>query len=120
MTTTASETPAQVTSAEPQNAFTREAEKILDRAQLAIDAIEGGVEDLNGAMVELLLLAKYDLPDEARAEVEFAADNLGAEANELFGALGHHFEELRKELVAAAEEDGEDENEPSLPLIATE
>ena len=98
MTTTAFETPAQVTSAEPQNAFARAAEEILDRAQLAIDAIEGGVDDLNSSMVELLLLVKYDLPDEARAEVEFAADNLGAEVNELFSALSHHFEKLRKEL----------------------
>ncbi len=118
MTTTASETPAQVTSAEPQNAFTREAEKILDRAQLAIDAIEGGVEDLNGTMVELLGLA--NLPDEARAQVEFAADHLGAMTNELLDAIGYRFKELRKELVAAAAEDGDDENEPSLPLIATE
>ena len=70
MTITAPGTPAQVASDKPQNAFGRKVENILDRAELAIDAIEGGVEDLNGTMVELQGLAEY-LPDEARAEVEF-------------------------------------------------
>jgi hypothetical protein len=110
MTNIVSETHAQPTPAEPLNAVAQEAEDILCRAELAIEAIEGGVDNLNSSMAELLLLAKYDLQDDqAKAEVEVAANDLGIEANELFHALSSHFRELRN-WVAAAAADAEDED----------
>ena len=66
--------------------------------------IEGGVDDLNSSMVELLLLVKYDLPDEASGLSEVGIRRLltkfsgAVEVNELFSALSDHFEKLRKEL----------------------
>lgn len=110
MTSTATETSAQVTSTEPRNAVEREAEEILDRAQLAIDAIEGGVDDLNSSMVELLILAT-DLPDEAGAEVQTSGNDLGVEANEMFKTLDHHLEQLRQFVITAAADEDEEEDE---------
>ena len=111
MTNTVSEVHAQPTPAEPLNAVGQEAEDILSRAEQAIEAIEGGVDNLNSSMVELLLLAKYDLQDDqAKAEVEVAANDLGAEANEMFSALSSHFGELRKWAAAAANVVDEDED----------
>lgn len=110
MTNTVSEAHAQSTSAEPLNTATREAKRILGAARFAIDAIEGWVDDLNTAMTELLLLAN-DLPDDqSRAEVKMAANDLGAKANEMVSDLDCHLEDLHKEVIAAAA-DVEDEDE---------
>jgi hypothetical protein len=105
MTITTIETAVQA--AEPPNDSARreDLQDILDQARDAVQQIEVGVDEINGVMVDLIILAA-DLPNSD--DVRALADNLGAEANELFEALDRHFAELRREVAADAGEEGED------------
>jgi hypothetical protein len=80
-----------------------EAKRILNEAQSAIGHIEIAVDDLNSLMVELLW--SHNLSEEAQD----LANDLGGEANKLWGDLNKHFERLRREI--AADDDDEDESE---------
>jgi hypothetical protein len=94
-------------SIDDQVAARDETKRILGEAREAIDAIEVGVDDLNSLMIELLW-PPSNLSEEAQA----SANDLGGEANRLFGALQKHFEALRREIAAddGAEAD-EDDND---------
>jgi hypothetical protein len=80
-----------------------EAKRILNEAQSAIGHIEIAVDDLNSLMVELLW--SHNLSEEAQD----LANDLGGEANKLWGDLNKHFERLRREIAAADDDDDESE-----------
>src|SRR4051812_45648106 len=80
-----------------------EAKRILNEAREAISAIEVGVDDLVSLMVELLW-PKNNLSEDVQALV----NDLGGEANRLFGDLDKHFERLRREIAA---DDGDEDND---------
>jgi hypothetical protein len=95
MTNTSSETPAQVTSTEPQSDAAREElEDILHRARNAAQEIEVGVDELNSCMVELLW------SDGLSEDAQVLINDIGAEANELFANLDKHLDGLRREIIA--------------------
>jgi hypothetical protein len=80
MTVIPIETTTQAASTEPPtDAAPREdLEDILDQARDAVQEIEAGVDEVNGVMIELIMLAA-DLPNSD--DVRALADKLGAEAN---------------------------------------
>jgi hypothetical protein len=71
-----------------------EVKRILNETRDAIGAIEARVDDLNSLVFELLWSNK--LSEEAQA----LANDLGGEANRLWGDLNNHFERLRREIAA--------------------
>jgi hypothetical protein len=73
-------------------------------ARAAIDTIESGVDDLNSVMVELLWAGNLS------EEIQDLVNDLGGEANRLFGDLNKHFERLCREL-AVADDDDDDEGD---------
>jgi hypothetical protein len=93
-------------SIDDQVAARDETKRILGEVREAIGAIEAGVDELNSLMFALLWSDK--LSEEAQA----LANDLGGEANRLFGDLNKHFERLRREIAAddGAEAD-EDDND---------
>jgi hypothetical protein len=93
-------------SIDDQVAARDETKRILGEVREAIGAIEAGVDELNSLMFALLWSDK--LSEEAQA----LANDLGGEANRLFGDLNKHFETLRREIAAddGAEAD-EDDND---------
>jgi hypothetical protein len=92
-------------SIDDQVAVRDETKRILSEAREAIGAIEVGVDDLNGLMFALLW------PNNLSKEAQAFANDLGSEANRLFGDLKKHFESLRREIAANDGEDDEDDND---------
>ena len=94
-------------SIDDQVAARDETKRILGEVREAIGAIEAGVDELNSLMFALLWSDK--LSEEAQA----LANDLGSEANKLFGDLNNHFEGLRREIAAddGAEADEDDDDE---------
>ena len=96
-------------SIDDQVAARDETKRILSEAREAIGAIEAGVDDLNGLMFALLW------PNNLSKEAQAFANDLGSEANRLFGDLKKHFESLRREIAAndggEDDEDDEDDND---------
>jgi hypothetical protein len=77
-----------------------EVKRILSEARNAIRNIEVEVDDLNSLMFELLW------PNNLSEEAQALANDLGVEANRLFGDLNKHFERLRREIAADDVDDG--------------
>jgi hypothetical protein len=77
-----------------------EAERILSEAKDALAEIEIKVDEINGLMVELLFSGGLS------EEAQVLANDLGAEANELFNDLSGRVEALRKEIA-----DNDDDND---------
>ena len=80
-----------------------EVKRILNKTQDVMCELEDCVDRINGLAVELLLSG--GLSEDAQA----LADNVGAEANELFNTLDKQVAALRKAIAAADDGDEADE-----------